>query len=112
MSAPSTAQVLENASRTASERQHLANLARLDAEWRRIAHVGDGNTHPPITTKAVARRGPRPPSASGSAQSRTTGRTPRGPSSSATPLPQSVSAASSASSKPTARPLPRLEVPR
>lgn len=49
MSAPTMAQVLTNAAVTASERQHLANLARLDAGRRRIAHVGDGNTRPTFT---------------------------------------------------------------
>lgn len=45
MSAPTTAQVLENAARTASDRH--ARLRALDAGWRRIAHVGDGNIHRP-----------------------------------------------------------------
>lgn len=47
MSAPTTTQVLENAAVTASQRQ--ARLAALDAGWRKLAHVGDGNQHPVLT---------------------------------------------------------------
>lgn len=49
MSAPTAAQVLELAAVTAAQRQ--ARISALDAGWRRLAHVGDGNAHPPITTK-------------------------------------------------------------
>lgn len=42
MTAPTTAQVLAGLATTASERH--ARLRDLDAEWRRLAHVGDGNT--------------------------------------------------------------------
>ena len=51
MSAPSTAQVLENAALAASERQR--RIAELDRGWRRLAHVGDGNRRP-RTAKQVA----------------------------------------------------------
>ena len=52
MTAPTTARVLQGLATTASERQRRINA--LDAGWRKLAHVGDGNAHP-TTTKAVTR---------------------------------------------------------
>jgi hypothetical protein len=47
MSAPTT-------TRAADERQRLARIAKLDAGWRRLAHVGDGNTHPATAATKLA----------------------------------------------------------
>lgn len=54
MTAPTTAQVLENAAQAASERQRRINT--LDAGWRKLAHVGDGNAHPKTTTPQAGAR--------------------------------------------------------
>lgn len=51
MTAPTTAQVLANAVQTAAERQARINAG--DAGWRKLAHVGDGNAHPPLTKRSA-----------------------------------------------------------
>jgi hypothetical protein len=51
VTAPTTSQVLTGLANTASERQR--RIAELDRGWRRLAHVGDGNAHPPIGKAAM-----------------------------------------------------------